>query len=154
MKIYVASSWRNAPYYTQVLELCRSLGHDTYDFRNDENAFAWGQIDLNWREWDVASYVTALDHQLSQRGFLADMQALKECDACILILPCGKSAHLEAGWAAGRGKKTAIFMPEIDRSGAELMYLMADDILVSLPEVAEWVYEMANALKTKTKKQR
>ena len=33
MKIYMASSWRNAD-QPRVLRMIRELGHDVYDFRN------------------------------------------------------------------------------------------------------------------------
>jgi len=40
------------------------------------------------------------------RQFHNDIKAMEACDACVLVLPCGRSAHTEAGWFAGRGKKT------------------------------------------------
>lgn len=45
-------------------------------------------------------------------------------DTCVLVLPCGRSAHTEAGWFAGRGLKTIVYMPEkqepeLDRKAVE-----------------------------------
>ena len=51
-----------------------------------------------------------------------DAQALVWCDLLVLLLPCGKSAHLEAGWAVGAGKPVIAYFPEPSRP--ELMYTM------------------------------
>jgi len=40
------------------------------------------------------------------------MNALRWCEACVLLLPCGRSAHLELGWAAGAGKRTVVIIEE------------------------------------------
>ena len=33
-------------------------------------------------------------------------------DTCVLVLPCGRSAHAEEGWFAGKGLKTVVYIPE------------------------------------------
>lgn len=114
MKIYVASSWRNI-YQPAVVDLCRKAGHEAYDFRNPgpgDNGFGWSEIDPAWKAWDFERYRKLLDHPRAQQGFSLDMGALRDCDACLLVYPCGKSAHLELGWACGAGKRTALLVPE------------------------------------------
>ncbi|OGG67444.1 hypothetical protein A2Z56_04540 [Candidatus Kaiserbacteria bacterium RIFCSPHIGHO2_12_45_16] len=76
-------------------------------------------------------------HPVAERGFALDMNALRWCDACVLVLPCGRSAHLEAGWAAGAGKVLVIYIPEYDTP--ELMYGMASAIVTTLAEIREKV---------------
>jgi hypothetical protein len=49
-----------------------------------------------------------LEHPKAVRQFRNDIEAMEACDTCVLVLPCGRSAHTEAGWFAGRGKKTKI----------------------------------------------
>lgn len=112
MNIYVASSWRN-PWQPGVVAFLWGLGHTVYDFRNPPNrsGFGWSQIDAGWRDWTPEQYRRNLQHPLAVDGFASDMDALKACDACLLVLPCGNSAHLEMGWACGAGKKTAVFFP-------------------------------------------
>lgn len=112
-RIYVASSWRN-PWQIGVVQILRAHGHDVYDFREPEpgvHGFAWSDVDPQWKAWKPDAYRTALDHPVAQDGFRRDMDALRDCDACILVLPCGSSAHLELGWAVGAGKQTAILFP-------------------------------------------
>lgn len=114
MRIYVASSWRNI-YQPEVVRLCRAAGHQTYDFRNpgpDNNGFRWSEIDRDWQSWNFDRYRERLNHPVAARGFKLDMDALRACDACLLVHPCGRSAHLELGWAAGAGKRTAVLWPQ------------------------------------------
>ena len=98
MNIYVASSWRNAqqPFVVHTL---RNDGHDVYDFK--EHGFNWAEIDPDWRTWSPERYRACLDHPIARAGFAHDMAALRDCEACVLVRPCGISAHLELGWAVG-----------------------------------------------------
>ena len=109
-KIYVASSWRN-PYYPEVVAKLREAGHEVYDFRNPPhggNGFRWTDIDENALSWRFDQYAEGLHHPKAERQFKADLEALEWADTCVLVLPCGRSAHTEAGWMAGRGKKVDI----------------------------------------------
>ena len=106
-RIYVASSWRNA-YYPEVVRRLLEAGHQLYDFRNPpdgKGGFFWKDIGPDWQEWSVSQYVQSLKHPWAEYGFKRDYDAMKDSDACVLVLPCGRSAHSEAGWMAGRGKK-------------------------------------------------
>jgi len=132
VKIYLASSWRNL-HQPEVVRYLRELGHEVYDFRHpipDNEGFSWREINPTWRHWCVEDFLEALKHPVSERGFGYDMDALRACDACVLLLPSGRSAHLEAGWAAGAGKRLVIFIPIYDEP--ELMYLMAAGVVTSL----------------------
>ncbi len=147
MKIYVASSWRNA-YQPTVVEALRKEGHEVYDFRkpNGEpgSGFSWSDVDKelrpeakegDWQNWTVDEYFDALEHPVSRDGFDRDMTALQNCDACVLVLPCGRSAHLELGWAIGNGKPSIILMR--DTMEPELMYRMSR-ICKTLDDVVHW----------------
>ncbi len=113
MRIYVASSWRN-PFQQDVVKLLRVDGHEVYDFRNPgegDTGFHWSEIDENWKAWDSPNFKKSLNHPVAEDGFDSDMLALEQCDACVLVLPCGRSAHLELGWACGAEKMTVIILP-------------------------------------------
>lgn len=121
-RIYVASSWRNA-WQPEVVRRLREYGHEVYDFRNpDDNpgGFRWSDVDEKWQEWSVAEYIGNLTHPVAEKGFRADLDAMLWADVCVLVLPCGRSAHTEAGWFAGRGSKTIVYIPE--KQEPELMY--------------------------------
>lgn len=113
MNIYVASSWRNV-WQPTIVKLLRTWGHEVYDFHNPapgNHGFHWTEIDKDWKTWDPATYRKGLEHKVARDGFGRDMNALITADACILVQPCGTSAHLELGWACGAKKKTAVLFP-------------------------------------------
>lgn len=124
MRLYVASSWCNA-FQPDVVACLRSAGHDVYDFRNppDKSGFGWSELAPDWRDWTAAEYRENLKKPRAQEGFNADFGAMKWADAGVLVLPCGRSAHLELGWMAGAGKKTVIYTR--DGEEPELMALLA-----------------------------
>ena len=135
MKIYVASSWRNQ-YQQDIVKFLRECGFEVYDFKNPkegDNGFHWSEIDENWKEWTPEKYREAIDHPIAQNGFKSDFDAMKWADVCILLLPCGRSAHTEAGWMKGAGKKVFVYIPE--QCEPELMYKIYDGIFVNTSEM-------------------
>ena len=137
--IYVASSWRNDK-QPGVVAALRAEGHTVYDFKNpepDNNGFSWRSIAPDWQNWTPEAFREALWHPAAIDGFRLDMDALKACDACVLVLPCGRSAHLELGAAVGLGKRTAVLLdPNCE---PELMYRMVHLLAVELSEVISWL---------------
>lgn len=134
-RIYVASSWRNTLQPTVVFHL-RRAGHEVYDFRNPPNGdpgFSWSEIDENWQFWRAHEYRTALSHPAALRGFHNDYWGMNWADTCLLLLPCGRSAHLEAGFMAGQGKRVIVLTR--DGEEPELMAKLCTHICVSLDEV-------------------
>ena len=102
--IYLASSWKNT-YYPSVLAALRAAGHDVYDFRNPgdgTDGFKWSNLDPNWLEWSPEKYKHQLmENPLTEQQSGNDLRAIEACDCCVLLLPCGRSAHTEAGYFAG-----------------------------------------------------
>ncbi len=110
-KIYVASSWRNQ-YHRDMIYFLRENGHEVYDFKNPPHGnggFQWSSIDENWQQWKTSEFKNALKHPIAEAGFKSDFDAMKWADVCILLLPCGRSAHSEAGWMKGAGKKVYVY---------------------------------------------
>lgn len=136
-KIYVASSWRNE-HYPEVVARLREAGHDVYDFRNPPSGdpgFKWHLIGEDWQEWTPEQYREKLNHPLAERQFKNDLEAINSCDACVLVLPCGRSAHTEVGWFVGKGKKTIAYIPT--KEEPELMYKLFDGIACTLEELID-----------------
>lgn len=133
--IYVASSWRN-PYYESVVKRLKAEGFSVYDFRNPPHGgtgFHWTDVDENAPDWTFEQYSEGLSHPLAERQFAADLDALRQADTCVLVLPCGRSAHTEAGWMAGAGKKVVVYIPEMVEP--ELMYKLFDEVVGSLDDL-------------------
>lgn len=139
LKVYVASSWRNQ-YQPSVVEAIRNAGITVYDFRHpdkNDNGFHWSEIDSNWQQWTPEKYVKNLRHPIAEKGYTKDMYALEQCDIAVLVLPCGKSSHLEFGFNAGRYKKGAILI--LEQCEPELMYNMASKVFTDLDDLVIWL---------------
>ena len=135
--IYVASSWRN-PYYEGVIKRLREEGFPVYDFRNPPHGgtgFHWTDVDENATNWTFEQYAEGLHHPLAERQFAADLEALQQADTCVLVLPCGRSAHTEAGWMAGAGKRVIVYIPEMVEP--ELMYKLFDRVVGNLDDLVQ-----------------
>jgi len=78
--------------------------------------------------------VDELDHLLAEAGFKSDMDDLTNSEALVLVMPCGRSAHLEMEYAAGAGIPTIILM---SLGEPELMYRMAPRFAIDLDGVVE-----------------
>ena len=136
-KIYVASSWRNE-HYPEVVRQLRETGLDVYDFRNPpsgDEGFKWSGISEDYLKWSPLEYRQQLNHPKALKQFENDIKAMRQCDICLLVLPCGRSAHTEAGWFAGNGKRVIVYIPE--RQEPELMYKLFDCVCCSMEEVIE-----------------
>lgn len=134
MKVYVASSWRNSQ-QQDVVKAIRDAGHEVYDFKNPapgNDGFKWSDIDPNWQQWNNEQYLDALEHPIAQKGFNLDFDAMKWADACVMVMPCGRSAHVEAGWMQGAGKPTVILLTEAE---PELMYNMFNLVTSQMSDV-------------------
>lgn len=129
MKIYVASSWRNQ-YQDIVVATLRAARHEVYDFKHPiggDNGFSWREVDPTWGDWNTARYRLGLQHPAAKAGFECDFNAMRWAEACVLVLPCGRSAHLEAGWFTGAGKPLIVYVPVTEKIEPELMYLLGGD---------------------------
>lgn len=139
MKIYVASSWRNTLQHS-VVELLRSMGHEVYDFKHprpDDYGFHWSEVDGGWQTWSPKQYIKALSHPIAKAGYKSDKDAMDWADTFVMVMPCGRSAHLEMGYAIGKGKRTIIL--QLDAAEPELMYKLADDIVTDLNDLIDFL---------------
>lgn len=138
-KIYVASSWRNQ-LQPSVVAMLREFGHEVYDFRNPtpgNSGFGWRKCG-DFDAYTIPGYLQALESKRALEGYMLDKAALDWCDTCVLVLPCGRSAHLEAGYAAGQGKRVYFLLHETGFE-PELMYLLGTRCATSVTEIIEWL---------------
>lgn len=147
-RIYVASSWRN-DIQPEMVNILRTFGHEVYDFKNPrpgDTGFKWSDIEPDWQEWDSHRFRNALDHPIAEAGFRSDIDNLDWADTCILVMPCGRSAHLELGYAVGKGKATAVFFPRGEHAEPELMLKMVDKIAVGFHDLHAWLSSLSQPL--------
>jgi hypothetical protein len=118
-KIYLIGSLRN-PEIPEIAEFLRAQGHEVFD-----DWYAAGEkADDSWQAYEHGRghvLVEALNGVHAQAAFAVDKTWLDWCDTAVLVMPAGKSCHLELGYCVGQGKATYILMDkEPDRY--DLMY--------------------------------
>lgn len=126
--IYLASSWKNL-LFDNLIKFLYQKKFKVYNFKEPKASFNWAEIDTNWESWTQEEYLYQLKTSpKASKGFLQDKTAMNSCSTCVLVLPCGASAHLEAGWFSAN-KELIIYTPE--KCQPELMYLLADAIVTN-----------------------
>lgn len=142
-RIYTASSWRNQTYDHNLGTLKNSLPqHSFYNFKDPKCSFVfqWESIDRNWSNWTPYQFRAVLNTNFEARqGFISDKTGLDWCDICVLILPCGRSAHLELGYAVGRGKSTVVLLRK--NFEPELMYKFVDYLAIDLQDLIDFLQD-------------
>ena len=141
--VYVASSWRCTMQEAVVCTLA-AAGIPHYDFKNPPNGagFGWEEVmpgfDRNAQQVHQDDYLAGLEHPRALEGFASDFAAMEKADTFVLVLPCGRSAHLELGWAVGAGRRTAVLLdgPMVQ---PELMYRMVDYVAPSMLDLLGWL---------------
>lgn len=104
--------------------------------------FAAGpEADDCWKDYEInrgRGYQEALHGHAARNVFNFDKRHLDRCTHAILVLPAGKSGHLEIMYATyGVGAKTAILLDETDVRW-DVMYQFIPTILDSDDEIKEW----------------
>lgn len=125
MKVYLLSSLKN-PRLPHIGNAIRAFGFEVFDHW-------WGggpEADDWWQRYETIrgrSYSEALYDHYAQHIFTYDLGHLNSSDIGVLVLPCGKSGHLELGYLVGQGKPTyVLFNGEPERY--DVMYLFATKI--------------------------
>mgnify|MGYP001162066870 CR=1 FL=1 len=135
MRIYLATSWKNESVARAVAAWLRADKHEVDCFCEEGNRFVfrWTDIADDLMEHDA---VTFLEDPRVQRAFLEDKKWIDWSQAVVMIMPCGRSAHLEAGYAKGKGKHLFIW-GEFAKGEFDVMYGFADGVYRSLHGIGE-----------------
>ncbi len=136
--IYLTGSLRN-PEVPRVANRLRADGHEVFD-----DWYAAGpEADDYWRKYEIErgrTYREALKGRAARHVFEFDKTWLDRSSVGVLLLPAGKSCHLELGYLIGQGKPCYILLDNPDRW--DVMYLFATKVFMSVEELAE---ELAHA---------
>lgn len=143
MKIYLASSWKMKDVVLSTSELLKTDGHEVDAFCSASG----GRISFNWdelldrmkKEGTDTTQLNAIDmmkHWRVKDAFEEDKKWIDWADALIMLMPCGRSSHLEAGYATGTGKKLYI-VGGFETGEFDTMYGFADGMYdyAELPEL-------------------
>jgi hypothetical protein len=123
-KIYIATSWKMENAAIVLANRLRDDGHEVdcfCDSTSGRYVFHWSEFvekQEDLKNYDAMSFIA--DERV-KRAFNEDKKWLDWADTVILLLPSGKSAHLEAGYAVGQGKSLYI-MGGFQKGEFDVMY--------------------------------
>lgn len=129
--IYLIGSLRN-PEIPVITKRFRDEGLEIF-----ADWYAAGpEADDYWRDYEKSqgfTYIEALSRPAAKNVYAFDRRHLEASDVVVLVLPAGKSGHLELGWALGRGKRGYILVDSPERW--DVMYQFATGIYSDLEEL-------------------
>jgi len=134
MIIYLIGSLRN-PEVPVLANRLREEGHDVFD----DWYSAGFEADDKWRDYEKArghNLAQALKGYAAQHVMEFDKFHLKRADTVVLVMPSGKSGHIEYGYAIGLGKKGYV-LQEADAERYDVMYALGTDVVYSVEELIE-----------------
>lgn len=132
--IYLIGSLRS-PRVPDVANNLRKVGYEVFD-----DWYAAGpEADDYWQKYEKErgrTYREALEGYAVNNVVDFDRRHLERCDAAVLVMPAGKSGHLELGLVLGRAKPGFILLDgEPDRWDA--MYRLATGVCSTTEELIE-----------------
>lgn len=84
------------------------------------------------------AYDKALKGYAAKHIFDFDKRHLDRCDASILVLPAGRSGHLELGYTIGCGKPAYVLM-DTDADRWDLMYQFATGMYFTVEDLIQGI---------------
>lgn len=133
--LYLIGSLRNER-IPEVANRLRESGLDVFD----DWMAAGPEADDFWKKYEVGrghDYQRALQGYAAKHVFEFDKYHLDRCDSACLVLPAGKSGHLELGYVAGSGKPTFILLDEQDVR-FDVMYQFATKVFNDEEELYDY----------------
>ena len=82
------------------------------------------------------TYKQTLKDWAATHIFSFDLKHIKRATDMVMVMPSGKSGHLELGWGLGHGKRGYILFDE-EPKRVDVMYQFATDIFFNFEELAE-----------------
>lgn len=134
--VYLIGSLTN-PYIQDLAEKIRPLGFDVFDDWHSAGEIA----DIRFNEYRLKrkmNYREALNSWAARHIFTFDRRHLDRSHIVILVMPSGKSGHLELGYSVGSGKRTAILFDK-EPEKLDQMHQFADYIALNEDELFEWL---------------
>lgn len=132
--IYVIGSLKN-PEIPLIANRLREAGHEVFD---DWHA-AGPDADDYWQMYEQRrghGYIKALKGYPARHVYEYDKHHLDRADIGLLVLPAGKSAHLELGYLIGRGRATYILL-DGDPERYDVMYQFAKGVFNNIEELLD-----------------
>ena len=133
---YIASRWRNKDSVLELAEKLRTKGKTVFCFVDpDKTDYALYKEERKhepeeWMERLESTPEWTKNEDLKEI-LKVDHDALRESETLILLLPAGKSAHIDAGMGHGLGKKCILIG---EQKEAEVAYMIFSEFYNSIDE--------------------
>ena len=106
MEFFIAGKIRNKDYILHICDIFEKYGISYYCFlKNDETMSSYGDKESSANEKMNVFESLDLKSDVVLKVFNEDLKNEKAAKNFLLVLPAGKSGHIEAGIAYGMGKK-------------------------------------------------
>lgn len=137
--IYLIGSLR----HERVEEVARQLRSELDVEVFDCWRAAGPDADDAWRRYSMArgqDFASALQDYPARHVFLYDKEHIDRADAVVLVLPAGRSGHLELGYALGQGKPGFVLLDDPNPERWDVMYRFADAVTHDVGELLRWLH--------------
>ena len=104
-KFYIAGRTRNKEIIFKICSILEKLNISHYCFLKNEESHKEAGLDINDKNLADTFEGLKLEDAKVRTIFEHDLNGLKNSDNFLLVLPAGKSSHIEAGISYGLGKK-------------------------------------------------
>jgi nucleoside 2-deoxyribosyltransferase len=142
--VYLAGSLRN-PHITSLTEQLSTA----LSMRVFSDWYAAGpEADDYWKSYYTAlgySYTEALKQPASKHVFEFDKKHIDMSAVMVLVLPAGKSGHLELGYHLGKGKPGYILLDGAD-DRFDVMYQFATGVANDVDELIHMIQHSGGAV--------
>lgn len=132
--VYIIGSLRNEN-IPKVAASLREVGLDVFDDWYSAGKDADDYLRDYYRERGM-KYSEVLSSYSARHIFEFDKKHLDRCDCAVLVLPAGKSGHLELGYVIGKGKPGYILM-DGEPERVDIMHSFATKVFMNKEEMIE-----------------
>ena len=135
-KFFIAGRTRNRENILKLCEIFDELNISYYCFLKNEESHKEAGLDMYDNNLADKFEALGLEDPSVRIIFEHDLDGLKNSENLLLVLPAGKSAHIESGIAYGLGKK-CYAIGEYDVTDS--LYLIFDKIFKNEKELKEFL---------------
>jgi nucleoside 2-deoxyribosyltransferase len=132
--IYLIGSLRNSN-VPKIAEVLRSRGFEVFDDWHSAGPEADDFLRDHYK-FRGLGYKDAIHSYAAKHIFEFDEHHLNRADIGVLVMPAGKSGHLELGYMVGQGKEGYVLFDSVpDR--VDIMYNFCTDVFFDLDEMVD-----------------
>ena len=135
-KFFISGRTRNRENILKICSIFEELHISHYCFLKNEESHKEAGLDINDKNLADTFEGLKIEDARVRTIFEHDLDGLKNSDNFLLVLPAGKSSHIEAGIAYGLGKK-CYAIGEYDVTDS--LYLIFDKIFKDEDELKEFL---------------